>query len=142
MKAMQALDQSTRLKLQSKDAVIHFEEGLIGFSDFKDFVLMENDGLAPFRLLQSLESPSVGFLVLEASTLVSNYHELVPAREWESLGVSDHTKPLAFVIVVIGSTPEASTGNFQAPLLVNYEKMVGKQVILTDTGFSVRQPLI
>ena len=142
MKAMQALEQTTRLKLQSKDAVIHFEEGLIGFSDFKDFVLMENDGLAPFRLLQSLESPSVGFLVLEASTLVNNYHELVPAREWASLGISGETKPLAFVIVVIGSTPEASTGNFQAPLLVNYETMVGKQVILTDSGFSVRQPLV
>jgi len=142
MKAMQALDQSTELKLKSKDAVIHFEEGLIGFSEFKDFVLMENDSLAPFRLLQSLESPSVGFLVLEASTLVQNYPELVPAREWESLGVVGETKPLAFVIVVIGSTPEASTGNFQAPLLVNYDKMVGKQLILTDSGFSVRQPLI
>ena len=142
MKAMQALEQTTRLKLQSKDAVIHFEEGLIGFSDFKDFVLMENDGLAPFRLLQSVESPSVGFLVLEAATLVNNYHELVPAREWESLAVRGETNPLAFVIVVIGSTPEASTGNFQAPLLVNYETMVGKQVILTDSGFSVRQPLL
>jgi flagellar assembly factor FliW len=56
--------------------------------------------------------------------------------------VGGATKPLAFVIVVIGSTPEASTGNFQAPLLINYEQMVGKQVILTDSGFSVRQPLV
>ena len=142
MKAMQVLDQTTQLKLQSKDAVIHFEEGLIGFSEFKDFVLMENESLAPFRLLQSLEAPQVGFLVLEATALVPNYHELVPAREWQSLGVDKETKPLAFVIVVIGSTPEASTGNFQAPLLVNYEKMVGKQVILTDSGFSVRQALV
>src|SRR5712671_4455224 len=106
MKAMQALDPATHLKVKSKDAIIHFEEGLIGFSEFKDFVLMENDGLAPFRLLQSLESPSVGFLVLEASTLVNNYHELVPAREWESVGVAAGTGPLAFVIVVIGNTPE------------------------------------
>ena len=142
MKAMQALEQTTRLKLQSKDAVIHFEEGLIGFSEFKDFVLMENDGLAPFRLLQSLEAPQVGFLVLEAAALVTNYYDLVPAREWESLGVTGKTRPLAFVIVVIGSTPESSTGNFQAPLLVNYEKMIGKQIILTDSGFSVRQPLV
>jgi flagellar assembly factor FliW len=142
MKAMQAYDQTTALKLKSKDAIIHFEEGLIGFSEFKDFVLMENDSLAPFRLLQSLESPEVGFLVLEASTLVNNYYDLVPSREWESLGVTDRIKPLAFVIVVVGSTPESSTGNFQAPLLVNYEKMVGKQIILTDSGFSVRQPLV
>ena len=142
MKAMQAYDQTTRLKLKSKDSIIHFDEGLIGFSEFKDFVLMENESLAPFRLLQSLESPEVGFLVLEPTALVNNYYDLVPAREWESLGVNGKTKPLAFVIVVIGATPQSSTGNFQAPLLVNYEKMVGKQIILTDSGFSVRQPLV
>ena len=127
---------------QSKDAVIHFDEGLIGFSEFKDFILMKTESHAPFRLLQSLESPSVSFLVLEASTVVQNYNELVPEREWESLGVIGNTKQLALVIVVIGSGPQASTGNFQAPLLVNYQKMVGKQLILTDSGFSVRQPLI
>ncbi len=142
MKAMQAYDQTTQLKLKSRDAIIHFDEGLIGFSEFKDFVLMENDSLAPFRLLQSLESPQVGFLVLEPTALADNYYDLVPGREWESLGVTGKTKPLAFVIVVIGNTPQASTGNFQAPLLVNYEKMVGKQIILTDSGFSVRQPLL
>ncbi len=142
MKAMQAYDQTTQLKLKSKDAIIHFDEGLIGFSDFKDFVLMENDSLAPFRLLQSLEAPEVGFLVLEPTALVGNYNDLVPKREWESLGVNGKTKPLAFVIVVVGSTPESSTGNFQAPLLINYEKMIGKQIILTDSGLSVRQPLL
>jgi len=142
MKAMQAYDQTTQLKLKSKDAIIHFDEGLIGFSDFKDFVLMENDSLAPFRLLQSLESPQVGFLVLEPTALANNYYDLVPAREWDSLGVTGKTKPLAFVIVVIGNTPQGSTGNFQATLLINYEKMVGKQIILTDSGLSVRQPLV
>jgi len=142
MKAMQAYDQTTQLKLKSKDAIIHFDEGLIGFSEFKDFVLMENASLAPFRLLQSLESPEVGFLVLEPTELVKNYYQLVPSREWESLEVNGKTNPLAFVIVVVGSTPENSTGNFQAPLLINYDKMVGKQIILTDSGFSVRQPLV
>jgi flagellar assembly factor FliW len=73
--------------------------------------------------------------------LVSNYNERVPAREWEAFGVTGKTQPLSFVIAVIGSTPETSTGNFQAPLLVNYEKMMGKQIILTDSGFSVRHPL-
>jgi len=143
MKAVQAYDQTTQLKLKSKDAIIHFEEGLIGFSNFKDFILMENDNLAPFRLLQSLEAPEVGFLVLEATTVVPNYYDLVPAREWQSIGMDGvTTRPLAFVIVVIGSTPTSSTGNFQAPLLVNYDRMVGKQIILTDSGFSVRQPLV
>ncbi len=142
MKAMRAYGQTRQVNSESRDVVIHFEEGLIGFSECKDFVLKEADYLAPFRLLQSLESPARAFLVLEPTKLVTNYCDLVPAREWESLGVSGKIKPRAFVIVVIGSTPEFSTGNFQAPLLINDEKMIGKQVILTDSGFSVRQRLL
>jgi flagellar assembly factor FliW len=46
------------------------------------------------------------------------------------------------VICVIGATPTESTGNFQAPLIVNYKTMIGKQVILTDCGLSVRHPLL
>lgn len=142
MKASPTQDQGTQLKLKSKDGVIHFDEGLFGFSECKDFVLMENDGLAPFRLLQSVELPEVGFLVLEPTTLIQNYYERIPEREWLSVGLAENAKPLAFVIVVIGSKPEASTGNFQAPLLVNYERMIGKQIILSDTGFSARHPLV
>jgi flagellar assembly factor FliW len=141
MKAVQAYDPTTELKLKSRDAIIRFEEGLIGFSECKDFVLLENESLAPFRLLQSVDVAEVGFLVLEPTVLVSNYYDHVPLRDWEALCVGSKTKPLAFVIVVIGITPETSTGNFQAPLLVNYDKMIGKQVILTDANFSVRYPL-
>lgn len=131
----------TAVRLVSNDLVIHFAEGLIGFSELKDFVLQEQQGMGPFRLLQSLEAPQVGFLVVEACNVISNYYDSVPTREWEALGVHGKTKPLALVIVVVGSSPKTSTGNFQAPLLVNHEKMLGKQVILTEAGFSVRRSL-
>jgi len=140
--AVETFDPATELRLKNRDAIIHFDEGLVGFSECKDFVLMENASLAPFRLLQSLESPQVGFLVLDPTILVSNYYDRVPKREWDSVEVTGATKPLAFVICVIGATPETSTGNFQAPLLVNYNKMIGKQIILTDSEFSVRHPLV
>jgi flagellar assembly factor FliW len=140
--AVETYDPTAEIRQQNRDAIIHFDEGLVGFSECKDFVLMENPGLAPFRLLQSLESPHVGFLVLDPTILVNNYYDRIPRREWESVEVNGETKPLAFVIVVIGSTPETSTGNFQAPLLVNYDKMIGKQIILTDSEFSVRHPLV
>ena len=140
-KAVSVCDRTMQLKLK-EDVIIHFDEGLIGFADCKDFVLMEEESFAPFRLLQSLESPQISFLVMEPTVLVNNYYDLIPRREWETLGVTGRTKPLAFIISVIGPTPESSTGNLQAPLLINYDRMIGKQVILTDSGFSSRHPLI
>jgi|SRR5207237_715379 len=139
MKAIATLERS--LQAHSKDTIIHFDEGLIGFSDCKDFQLMESNNIAPFHLLQSPEMKEVGFLVLEPSVIMADYYTRIPAREWESIGLSDSDARLAFVICVIGPTPRECTGNFQAPLIVNYKKMIGRQVILTDQALTVRQPL-
>jgi flagellar assembly factor FliW len=139
MKAIATVERS--IWAQSKDTIIHFDEGLIGFSECKDFQLMENDSIAPFRLLQSAETKEVGFLVLEPSVIMEDYYSRVPAREWETIGVSATEPHLAFIICVIGQSPKHSTGNFQAPLIINYQRMIGRQVILTDAALSVRQPL-
>ena len=142
MKAARPHDATTRLEPNRTHAIIHFGEGLIGLSDCKDFILVDSETLSPFRLLRSFDSPHVSFLVLEAVMLIHGYCDVVPAREWETIGVTSKSQPAAFVIVTVGSTPEASSANLQAPLLVNYDQMVGKQIILTDSGFSVRHPLV
>jgi flagellar assembly factor FliW len=140
MNAMAILEKS--VKPQNKDTIIHFEEGLIGFSECRDFQLLENDSIAPFRLLQSAEKKDVGFMVIEPSIIMADYYKRIPAREWDSIGLSTKDSLLAFVICVIGPNPKESTGNLQAPLIVNYRKMIGRQVILTDGALSVRQPLM
>src|SRR5260370_24823311 len=111
MKATATLERSIRA--QGKDTIIHFDEGLIGFSECKDFQLMENDSIAPFRLLQSAEKKEVGFLVIEPSIVMEDYCSRVPAREWESIGVSANEPHLGFVICVIVPSPKKSTDNLQ-----------------------------
>jgi len=127
----------------AKDAVIRFEEGLIGFVAHKEFVLAETENLKPFRLLHSTATEEqVGFVVLDPTVRIPDYSNQIPAREWEAIGVTDPRKRLAFIIVNIGLNARESTGNFQAPLLINYERMMGRQVILTDSGFCIRTPII
>ena len=142
MRVIESPENISQSDIQGQETVIHFEEGLIGFSDFKNFNLLENDYLAPFQLLRAVDSSDVGFLVLDPTNRVPEYCHLIPKREWESIGVIDRNERLAFVTVILGSTAEKSTGNLQAPLLINHKEMIGKQIILTDSDFSVRQPLV
>ena len=137
--------ETTEVVVRTKfkhDDCIHFAEGLIGFPESKDFVLLENEDLAPFRLLQAVERPEVGFLVLDPTLVAKGYYDVVPDRDWESVGVTNGTPRLAFVSVIVGPSPDESTGNLQAPLLINCQEMIGRQVILTDSGLSVRHPLV
>lgn len=140
MNAMAILGKSVRP--QHKNTIIHFDEGLIGFSECRDFQLMENESIVPFRLLQSAERKEVAFMVLDPKIIMADYYKRIPAREWDSIGLSPKDPLLAFVICIIGPSPKESTGNLQAPLIVNYKEMIGRQVILTDVALSVRQPLM
>ena len=142
MKAIATLEPNVRSLAPGKDTIIRFDEGLIGFPECKEFQWMESDNIAPFRRLQSSQIKEVGFLVLEPSSVRKDYYSGIPVMEWESIGLMPGDPHLAFVICIIGSTPKDSTGNFQAPLIINYKKMIGRQLILTDVALSVRQPLV
>jgi flagellar assembly factor FliW len=125
----------------STELTIQFEEGLIGFYDCKSFVLIERDEIEPFRWLQSTDRPDIGFLVIDPALVVADYSSVIPYREWESLGLRDPYSGLVLVTCMVGSNAE-STGNLQAPLIVNCQKRIGKQVILTESGLTSRHPLL
>ena len=124
------------------EMIIRFDEGLIGFSECKSFVLVEGENIAPFRLLQSTDDGKLAFLVLDPGVVLKDYHKLIPAREWEALGLDDASAKIALAICIIGPSIAESSGNFQAPIIINYKTMVGRQIILTDVNLSVRQPLL
>src|SRR6185436_20037092 len=98
MKATAILEKRLNSPANSRETVIQFDEGLIGFSDCKHFVLMENDEIAPFRRLQSVDRPDIGFLVIDPSLIVADYHSKVPKREWESLELSSPAAGIALAI--------------------------------------------
>jgi flagellar assembly factor FliW len=122
--------------------VILFEEGLIGFPDAKRFVLIESESLSPFRIFQCVDSPRIGFLVLDPRAVVKTYERSIPHEAWRSLKVTDKSDRMSLVISIIGKDPQESTANLQAPLLINYRKMLGKQLILSSSRYSVTQRLI
>ena len=130
------------MKTASTETTIQFEEGLIGFYDCKSFLLIDREEIAPFKWLQSTDRPDIGFLVIDASLVMSDYKNIIPQREWESLGLKDGSSGVVYVTCMVGATTAESTGNLQAPLLLNCKTGVGKQVILTESGLSSRYPLL
>ena len=130
------------MEIPATESTIQFQEGLIGFYDCKSFRLIAREEIAPFRWLQSVDRPDIGFLVIDPSLVISGYKTVIPNREWESLGIADPDNGMVFVTCMVAPSSGESTGNLQAPLLVNLQKQAGKQVILTETRLTSRHPLI
>jgi flagellar assembly factor FliW len=142
VKAAEFAEPQLGVPAYNRDSIIRFDEGLIGLADCKHFVLAEDKLLQPFRLFEYAGSRQMSFVVLDPTVRVPDYYDQIPDRDWESIGVTRRDKRLAFVIVNIGLGAHDSTANFQAPLLINFEKMTGRQVILTDSDFCLRTPLL
>ena len=123
------------------NSIIRFDEGLIGLADCKYFALGSISNVK-FRLLECAGPRQISFVVLDPTVRVPDYYQQIPEREWEAVGATNPKSRLALAIVNLGLNAHDSTANLQAPILVNLETMAGRQVILTDSGFCMRTPLV
>ena len=124
-----------------EDAVLGFPGGGPGFERHRRFALIEDAKLAPFCWLQSLHDPLVGFLVIEPGLLIANYEFDISDPDAELLGLDDSSGARVFSILVVPENVRAMTANLQAPLIMNPQKRIAKQVILTDERFPLRYPV-
>ena len=124
------------------ERVVRIPHGLFGFAGRTRFVLTElPDRDVPFKLLQSVDDPELGFLVLP---LVGE--EPIRRRDLEIAGRRAGIAPDALVglaIVTLRAVPGdvRCTVNLKAPILIDGERRVGMQHVLADERYDVRHPV-
>jgi len=126
-----------------KDRVIRFPQGLPGFPDEKQFVLMEHKPGSPFMWLQSADTPDLAFVVTDPFLIVRDYLQDAPALDRDRIWEKNGDKPLLLTIVNIPQgEPRKMTVNLQGPLVIDVQDRTGKQVILARSGYSTRHPVL
>lgn len=107
--------------------VLLFEEGLLGLAEYREWVLLadaQNDAVA---WIQSLDHPAIALAVVSPRRFVPGYQMRVARRELEPLELD--TSGAAQVLVIVSKTGHSVTLNLKAPLVINPERRVGRQVI-------------
>jgi len=141
VKAAAALERNPESILSTNSSALRFPEGLIGFGECKNFVLIEEADIAPFRRLQSTDRIDVGFFVLDPQYIRQNFLSLVSDRDWESVDLKNPASKMVLVICRLGSTLSQASANFLAPLIINDATRTGRQVVMSNEFLSYRQPL-
>jgi flagellar assembly factor FliW len=118
---------------------IVFPEGIPGFEDNKKFTLIGyGDNKTPFFWLQSIDDPRLCFVVTDPFMVYDNYGVDVEDEDVQLLGITDPNTVLTLAIVVIPDNPKEIRVNLKAPLLINVEKKLGKQVIQKNEDLPLR----
>ena len=119
--------------------VITFPEEILGFEDIKRYIILDHfDKESPFKWLQSLEDPSLAFVITDPLVFVPEYKAKVSKEEIKGIELSDTGNALIVVIVNIKRDHSEITINLQGPVVINPEKRLARQVIIKESDYSVR----
>lgn len=128
-----------------EEKLISFSDGIIGFSNCTVFGLAKHPGAeeSPILILQCVNDPDVNFAVIDYKSInveyaENDYHEAIKAA-----GVN--AKDALLLLIIRGT--ENSDGvksvlvNTKAPIVLDTENKVAKQVILNNKELSTQHEM-
>ena len=126
-----------------ENRVIYFPEGLLGFLEYKKYVILEHKPDSPFCWLQSVELPSLAFVMINPFMVKNDYLEKLSPDEKRFFSKENGDETIVFTIVTIPpGKVEEMTVNLLGPLVIDVKTRTGRQVILNNSGYNHRHPLM
>ncbi len=127
-----------------EEAIIDFEEGIVGFSSLKRWIVIENPEMRPFKWLQSVDNPEIALMVIEPRLIRADYKMIIAAEEHKKIkleNLGNEKKWIALCVIVVDNNIEDSIVNLKAPIIINLDDRKGRQVILLNDDYDVEEPL-
>ena len=126
----------------NESEIISFNQGLPGFPEYRQFILLSLDADLPLALLQSTEEASIGFVVAFPFVFKQDYTFDLSEEDKEDLHIEKEEDVLTYSIVTLQETFADSTINLLAPVIINTNKKLGKQIVLQDSkAYPLRFPI-
>lgn len=126
----------------NKEDIIFMPDGVIGFHDEKRFAVIERVQELPFLWFQAVDSDELAFIIVDPRLFAPDYRPELSKADLKVLKAKDADQVEFYAIVTVPGNPEEMTANLIAPLCINIETRLAKQVILTDPRYGTRHPII
>ena len=126
----------------SADDVITFADGVPGFESSKKFVVIRNENYAPFEWLVCIDGAKLRFAMLNPMVVYPEYTPNISKAQVEGLNLQNTEDVLMYVFVTVAENPSDSTMNLMAPIIINTKEKIGRQIILDNSPYSTREPVV
>lgn len=122
--------------------IIRLDEGLPGFADARQCVLVDTRPGSAFKWLLFVDRPELAFVVADPFCFFPDYEAPMGEKELDSLGYTEGDElTLLSVVTIRGRRKEDTTFNLRAPIVVNMRTCSGKQFLLKSEAWDVRAPM-
>lgn len=121
---------------------IFFENGIPGLEEYKEFEISQLGTSNKFKMITSVEESNIGFVAVSPFEVNKDYEIDLNDEIIKELKIKEPKDVLVLNLITLGRTLEKSTVNLKAPVIINIKNNKGKQLILQDDKYSIKEPLM
>ncbi|MDR3134590.1 MAG: flagellar assembly protein FliW [Deltaproteobacteria bacterium] len=125
-----------------EESVISILGGVIGFPSLVRYVLIQRPSDAPFYWLQSLDDPTMALVLVNPVLFQADYAPPLPEGLHEELKAKPGDITLFAIVTIPPGRPHDMTANLLGPLAINPASRLARQLVLDDSVYTHRQPII
>ena len=104
-----------------KTSVFNFKDGLYGFENLHNFIIINEEETEPFKWLLSIDDPSIGFPILSPYFIDTEYTIIQDF---------DPQRYVLFLIITLQDEQGNITANMKAPIVLDIVNLEGEQIII------------
>ena len=128
-----------------EEKIIHFENGLFGFEEYKDYTILFDSeaGDNPFfSWLQSTTEKSLAFPVVNPQKVQEDYDPVVEDALLEELGEFGEGELVVLLLATVPADVKKTSVNMKAPLVIHAGNRKGVQLIAENADYEIKHYLI
>ena len=128
-----------------KEDIIHMPDGMLGFPDKKQYLILQHKENSPFFWYQSLDDPGLAFVITNPFLFIPDYKidlkAVLKEMSWDTNGKNNFLE-LHIVVNIPKGKPHQMTGNFIGPILINNDLNQAVQLVLPNSPYTHKFPLL
>ncbi len=124
-----------------EESIIEFRHGIPAFEELKRYIIISLEGDDNFYWLQSVDDGDIAFILADPFNFTVDYEPVLSDSILKELQIEKEEDVLVLTMLVVPDEIENMTANLAAPIVININKKLGKQVILTEGDYPVRHPV-
>lgn len=119
-----------------------FNKGIPGFEDIKEYRLERLESNPLFWELTAKEDNQIGFITIPPFEVDNKYEINLPDNVINELKIIKAESVMILNILTFGVDIKNTTVNLKAPVIINIDNGLGRQIILECETYKIKTPLL
>jgi flagellar assembly factor FliW len=128
-----------------EENIINMPFGMLGFLDKKRFVILQHKKNSPFFWYQSIDDPSLAFVITSPFLFKPDYEidmdDVLREMSWNGDRGKNNVE-LYVVVNIPKDSPDKMTANLIGPILINNKARQAVQMVISNSLYTHKFPLI